>query len=170
MTQPRTLSLDPGIHWDDLTPGTRFTTRKRSLTEADLAAFVNLSWLTEELFANTDPADRAAMGIAGRVVPGALVYAFAEGLVAPSFAAAGMAFLGMTLDVQGPSLVGDTLHVVCEVIEQRANTKPDRGLVRTRNAVVNQHGSTVLVYTPLRLMRRRGAGAPAVRGPGVSPR
>ena len=72
---------------------------------------------------------------------------------------AGLAFLGMTMDVKGPTLVGDTLHVEAEVIEQRATSKPGRGLVRTRNAVVNQRGETVLVYEPLRLMRTRGAAA-----------
>jgi len=155
MSPSRVLSLDPGIFWEDLAVGTRFTTKKRTVTEADLVAFVNLTWLTEELFANADPVDRAAMGIAGRMVPGGLVYTFAEGLVAPSFASSGLAFLGMTLDVQGPTLVGDTLQVECEVTERRASAKPDRGLVRTRNVVRNQHGKDVLVYAPLRLMRLR---------------
>ena len=149
------IALD--IHWDELPVGTRFRTRKRTVTETDLVGFVNLTWLTEELFGNADPSDRAAMGIVGRVVPGGLVYTFAEGLVAPSFQAAGLAFLHTEIDMQGPTLVGDTLCVDCEVIEQRATSKPDRGLVRTRNTVLNQRGTAVLVYTPLRLMRRRGA-------------
>src|SRR6218665_659102 len=119
------IALD--IHWDELPVGTRFRTRKRSVTERDLVSFVNLTWLTEELFGNADPADRAAMGIAGRVVPGGLVYTYAEGLVAPSFQPAGLAFLHAEIDMQGPPFIGDTLHVDCEVIEQRATSKPDRG-------------------------------------------
>ncbi len=153
---PRRLSLESGIHWDDLPVGTVFHSRKRSLTEADLVAYCNLTWLTEELFTNTDPDDRATMAISGRLVPGGMVYTFAEGLVAPSFQSAGMAFLDAQLDMRGPSVVGDTLHVECEVIESRLTAKPGRGLVRSRNAVVNQRGETVLVYTPLRLMRVRG--------------
>lgn len=149
------LSLELGIFWEDLSVGTRFRTRKRTVTEADLVAFANLTWLTEELFSNADPADRAKMAIAGRVVPGGLVYTFAEGLVAPSFQAAGLAFLNAELDMKGPTLVGDTLRVECEVIEARATSRADRGLVRTRNVVINQRGETVLVYTPLRMMRRR---------------
>ncbi|MNZ64281.1 Bifunctional protein PaaZ [compost metagenome] len=157
MTDNKVLSLEVGIYWDDLPLGARFHTKKRTVTETDLVNFVNLTWLTEELFTNADPADRASMGIQGRVVPGGLVYTFAEGLVAPSFQASGMAFLNADLNMQGPTFVGDTLHVECEVIESRATSKPDRGLVRTRNAVVNQRGETVLVYTPLRMMRRREA-------------
>lgn len=155
------LPIAVDIFWDELPVGTRFRTRKRTVTETDLVSFVNLTWLTEELFGNAHPGDRAAMGIAARVVPGGLVYTFAEGLVAPSFQAAGMAFLHAEIDMQAPTLVGDTLCVDCEVVEQRASSKPDRGLVRTRNTVLNQHGKPVLVYTPLRLMRRRGAAAPA---------
>jgi len=153
--EPKTLDFDAcAPWWDELPVGTRFATRRRTVTETDLVNFVNLSWLTEELFANAG--DRSHLPIQARVVPGALVYTFAEGLSAPSFQAAGMAFLGMTLDIKGPTVVGDTLRVECEVIECRETSKPDRGLVRTRNRIVNQRGETVMVYEPLRLMRRRG--------------
>jgi len=157
MNTAKTLSLEVDIFWDELSIGTRFASGKRSVTETDLVNFVNLTWLTEELFSNTDPQDRARMAITGRVVPGGLVYAFAEGLVSASFQAAGLAFLGAELEMRGPTLVGDTLRVECEVIESRLTSRGDRGLVRTRNAVINQHGVTVLVYTPLRMMRRRAA-------------
>ena len=46
------------------------------------------------------------------------------------------------------------VHAECEVIECRA-TSGNRGLVRTRNDIVNQHGETVITYTPLRLMAGR---------------
>ncbi|TDF80755.1 MaoC family dehydratase N-terminal domain-containing protein [Pseudomonas sp. H9] len=157
MNAPTMLCIEPDIFWDDLLLGTRFCTARRTVTETDLVNFANLTWLTEELFSNAEPSDRARMAISARVVPGGLVYTFAEGLVAPSFRAAGLAFLGAELQMHGPTLVGDTLQVECEVIESRPTSKADRGLVRTRNAVVNQRGESVLVYTPLRLMRRRPA-------------
>ena len=46
------------------------------------------------------------------------------------------------------------VHVQCEVTEVRPTSK-GRGLVRTRNEVVNQRGETVLVHTPLRIMASR---------------
>lgn len=153
--EPGQVSLEVAIYCDDLPVGTRFHSKKRTVTETDLVNFANLTWLTEELFTNAEPADRARMGISGRVVPGGLVYTFAEGLVAPSFQASGMAFLNAELNMQGPTFVGDTLQVRCEVIEQCISSRPDRGLVRTRNEVVNQRGETVMVYTPLRMMRVR---------------
>jgi len=139
-----------GFTFADLKVGYRFRTHRRTIAESDLTAFVNLTWLTEELFAVEDDANRA---IKGRAVPGALVYAFAEGLLLPTMQDTGLAFLGATLDVKAPTRVGDTLHVECEVIEARLTSKGDRGLVRTANRVVNQRGETVLEYNPLRMLK-----------------
>jgi acyl dehydratase len=141
-----------GFAYEDLKVGFRFRTHRRTIAEADVANFVNLTWLTEELFAVADDSQRA---IKGRAVPGALVYSFAEGLLLPSMQDTGLAFLNATLDVKGPTVVGDTIHVECEVTEARLTSKGDRGLVRFANKVVNQRGETVLEYNPLRMLKRR---------------
>jgi acyl dehydratase len=144
-----------GFAFEDLRVGFRFRTHRRTIAEADAAAFINLTWLTEELFAVAeDEASGAGRAIKGRPVPGALVYSFAEGLLLPTMQDTGLAFLQCTLDVKGPTVVGDTLHVECEVIEHRLASKGDRGLVRFANKVVNQRGETVLEYNPLRLLKR----------------
>jgi acyl dehydratase len=137
-----------GFTFDELAVGFRFRTHRRTIQEADLAAFVNLTWLTEELFAVAE-AGRA------RLVPGALVYSFAEGLLLPTMQDTGLAFLNATIDVKGPTVVGDTIHVECEVLEHRAASKGERGLVRFANRVVNQRGETVLEYSPLRLLKKK---------------
>jgi len=139
--------------WDDLSVGDRFRTVGRTLTETDLVNFVNFSWLTEELFTNTE--ERKGMAIEGRVVPAALIYACAEGLLLPLIQGTGLAFLNATLDVRGPTFVGDTIHVECKVSEVRETSKGSRGLVRTENQVINQKGETVLAYNPLRMMKGR---------------
>ena len=141
-----------GFGYDELKAGFRFRTHRRTLTESDLSSFINLTWLTEELFAVADDSGRA---IKGRPVPGALVYAFAEGLLLPAMQHTGLAFLNATLDVKGPTVVGDTIHVEVEITELRLTSKGDRGLVRSANRVLNQRGETVLAYNPLRMLRRR---------------
>src|SRR3954467_895196 len=141
-----------GFCFEDLRLGFRFRTHRRTISEADLAQFVNVTWLTEELFTVADDAGRA---IKGRAVPAALVYAFAEGLLLPTMQDTGLAFLNATLDVKAPTLIGDTLHVEAEVIEHRLTSKADRGLVRFANKVINQSGRAVLEYNPLRLLRRK---------------
>ncbi len=148
----RPLSL--GHYWDDLHLGDRFITTRRTITETDLVNFCNLTWFNEELFSAADAADERA--IAGRVVPGALVFTYSEGLVVPSIQITGLAFLETDLQIKGPSRVGDTLQVEVEVTELRATSKPGRGLIRTRNRTRNQHGDIVLEYSPLRLLARRG--------------
>jgi acyl dehydratase len=141
-----------GYCYEDLKVGFRFRTHRRTIAESDLANFINLTWLTEELFAVEDDANRA---IKGRPVPGALVYSFAEGLLLPTMQDTGLAFLSATVDVKGPTLVGDTIHVESEVTEARLTSKGDRGLVRFANKVVNQKGEAVLEYNPLRMLKRK---------------
>src|SRR5262245_13402584 len=137
-----------GFTFDQLEVGTRFRTHRRTILEADVAAFVSLSWLTEELFAVVEAGKK-------RLVPGALVYSFAEGLLLPAMQDTGLAFLNATLDVKGPTVVGDTIHVECEVIEHRPASKGERGLVRFLNRVRNQNDEVVLEYNPLRLLKKR---------------
>ena len=137
-----------GFTFDDLEVGTQFRTHRRTILEADLAAFINLAWLSEELFAVEEAGKK-------RLVPGALVYSFAEGLLLPTMQDTGLAFLNATLDVKAPTVVGDTIHVECEVTEQRPASKGERGLVRFKNKVVNQRGEVVLEYNPLRLLKKK---------------
>jgi acyl dehydratase len=141
-----------GYCYEDLKVGMRFRTHRRTIAQSDLANFVNLTWITEELFAVADDSSRA---IKGRPVPGALVYSFAEGLLLPSMQDTGLAFLNAMLDVKGPTVVGDTIHVEVEVTECRLTSKGDRGLVRFANKVVNQRGETVIEYNPLRMLKRK---------------
>lgn len=148
--------LGMGLHLEDLPIGRRFRTVGRTLTEADLVAFINATGMTEVLFTDQEYL-RSHSAIQGRVVPGAMVYCFAEGLLMQcSMQHTGMAFLGMDLDVRGPTLVGDTISVTCEVVEsRRSKSRPDCGLVRTRNEVYKQDGHVVLLYTPLRMIKAK---------------
>lgn len=151
MTQPIPI-IGRGYGYEDLKVGIRFRTHRRTIAEADVASFINLTWLTEELFAVADDSARA---IKGRPVPGAMVYAFAEGLLLPTMQDTGLAFLNCTLDVKGPTVVGDTIYVESEVTEARLTSKGDRGLVRFANKVVKQDGAVVLEYNPLRMLKRK---------------
>jgi acyl dehydratase len=144
-----------GLCFEELQPGTTWHTAGRTIFESDLAAYVNLTWFTEELFTNAH--DRSGLAIPGRPVPAMMVMAFAEGLVLPSMDRTGLAFLHVEMDVKAPTQLGDTLRVHCEVIEARLTSGAERGLVRTRNTVSQQSGQVVLVYQPLRLVRRRPA-------------
>lgn len=148
--------LGEGFYWNDLKLGDSFRTFGRTITETDIVNFVNSAGMLESLF--VDAEFRAAhSAIPGRPAPAALVLSLAEGLVLNATGqGTGLAFLHMEMNVEGPVLQGDTIHVEIEVTELRPAKKAGRGLVRTRNRVVNQRGETVITYTPLRLMAGRG--------------
>jgi len=144
--------LGLGIYFEDLPVGRKFRTIGRTLTEADLVNFISVTGLTEVLFSNIEFLKNES-DIKQRVVPGAMVYSFSEGLLThATMQHTGFAFLNMELNVHAPTFVNDTIHVECEVVEnRRSNSRPNRGLVRTMNRVVKQDGTLVLTYNPLRL-------------------
>ncbi|HEY8290498.1 MAG TPA: MaoC/PaaZ C-terminal domain-containing protein [Acetobacteraceae bacterium] len=151
--------LGLGLYFEDLPEGRKFRTIGRTLTEADLVNFIGVTGLTEVLFSNVEFLKQES-DIKQRVVPAAMVYSFAEGLlVHATMQHTGFAFLNMELNVAGPTFAGDTIHVECEVTEsRRSKSRPNRGLVRTSNRVVKQDGSVALTYTPLRMVKARGEG------------
>ena len=151
--------LGLGLYFEDLPQGRKFRTIGRTLTEADLVNFIGVTGMTEVLFSNVEFL-RNESDIKQRVVPAAMVYAFAEGLlVHATMQHTGFAFLNMELNVVGPTFAGDTIHVECEVTaRRRSNSRPNRGLVRTRNSVVKQDGKVTLTYTPLRMVKARSEG------------
>jgi acyl dehydratase len=149
-----------GLCFEELPLGRKFRTIGRTLTEADLVAFFGVTGMTEVLFTDLEFLKNES-DIKARVVPAAMVYAFAEGLlVQAAMQHTGFAFLHMELDVKAPTFAGDTIHVACEVVEsRRSRSRPNRGLVRTFNRVTKQDGSVVLTYNPLRLVKVRDPGA-----------
>lgn len=147
--------LATGKTWEDMTAGSVFRTASRTVTETDLVSFIHVGGFNEPLF--YDASHAGDTGYAGRLIPGALVYVIAEGLILQTnvLHGTGMAFMHMEYSVKAPTYVGDTLHVVVETTESRPSSKPGRGVVTTRCSVVNQRGEEVAVFTPVRLIRGR---------------
>ncbi len=59
MTEHQRIGADP--YWDDLAVGMGFRTAGRTIPEAYLVALINLSWLTEEPFANAHDREEMAL-------------------------------------------------------------------------------------------------------------
>ncbi len=147
--------LGMGFYWQDMAVGQSYRTFGRTITETDIVNFISCTGMLELLFTN-EVYRQTESAIKGRLSPGALVFSMAEGLtIAGTIQGTGMAFLGMQLDIKGPTFAGDTIHVEIEVIEQRAASQGNRGLVRTKNTVVNQRGDIAMIYSPLRMMKGR---------------
>lgn len=144
--------------WEDYAADWTLKTGRRTVTEFDILSFVTLIGMNEALFmdaeyiANDTPFGR-------RIAPGALVFSYAEGLVIQTghLHTAAIAFLGAEMKMQAPVYLGDTIDVTVTLAERRETSKPDRGLVTTRNTVRNQSGDAVLEYLATRMLRRRPA-------------
>jgi acyl dehydratase len=144
--------------WEDYAADWTLKTGRRTVTEFDILSFVTLIGMNEALFmdaeyiANDTPFRR-------RIAPGALVFSYAEGLVIQTghLHTAAIAFLGAEMKMQAPVYLGDTIDVTVTLAERRETSKPDRGLVTTRNTVRNQTGDAVLEYLATRMLRRRPA-------------
>ena len=147
-----------GCYFEDLPVGRQFKTIGRTVTETDITNFINCTGMVEVLFTDLEFLARER-DTKQRLVPAALVYAFAEGLLVQStMQHTGLAFLHMELNVENPVFAGDTIHAECEVIEaRRRRSRSDRGLVRTRVRVVKQDTTIALTYTPLRMVKCRKA-------------
>jgi acyl dehydratase len=146
-----------GIPFEGWTVGRRLKTVGRTITDADITNFVCVTGMLEVLFTNLDYLEKESL-IKGRLAPGALVYSFAEGLLMQSVMQhTGLAFLGMEMKVEGPSFAGDTIHVRVEVTEARPTSKPGRGIVTTRNEVVNQKGEVAMTYKVTRMVKAKAA-------------
>lgn len=151
--------LGHGFYFEEMPIGFKFHTKGRTITETDLVSYINLTWFTEELFVNVHNA--AERSLQGRVIPAGLLFCFSEGLIHPSMEVTGQAFLGVAIDVKKPTYVGDSIHVECEVVEARVESKGRRGIITTENRIVNQHGETVIVSRPKRLVKLRNPIASA---------
>jgi acyl dehydratase len=152
-------TLGLGLHFEDVPVGRTFKSIGRTVTEPDIVNFINCTGMTEVLFTNLEFLKHES-DAKGRLAPGALVFCLAEGLlVQATMQHTGYAFLDMQFEIKGPVFAGDTIHVECEVVEaRRSKSRPNRGLVRTRNIVRKQDGAAALEYTPLRMLKARTAG------------
>ena len=86
--------LGHGFYFQDWHEGFEFQTLTRTVTETDVMNFVGVSGMTEELFTSRWYLQEHT-DYQGQLVPGALVFALAEGLVIPAtISRTGIAFLG----------------------------------------------------------------------------
>jgi acyl dehydratase len=154
------------VFFDDLVPGTRYTTSGRTVTESDVVAFAGLSGDYNRLHVDAEFAAGTPYG--ERVAHGLLVLSIASGLSTrlPVSEALQPNILGL-LDLQcrwpKPTRFGDTIHVVLTIDETTPTSRPGRGVLTMTREVVNQREETVMVSTWKLLIRSRSAVS-AVQG------
>jgi 3-hydroxybutyryl-CoA dehydratase len=153
----QTLGL--GFTWEQLSPGQRFRTLNRTITETDLVMFTGVTGMLEVIFTDhTFGGEKGA--IAGRFVPAALTYSLIEGLLCQSMIqGTGLAMLELKKEVLAPVRVGDTIHGEIEVTSVRPTSTGNRGIVVSRVDVKNQQGEIVISYEATRMLAGRDQSA-----------
>lgn len=141
------------LDFDSLSEGQRFTTRGRTITEADVVSF---GTLTGDLHPQHSDAVWAAESHFGeRIAHGMLVISYAVGLVPlePGRVIA-LRRLGDVVFKQ-PARFGDTIHVEGRVT-QLDTVSEEMGIVGCLWKIVNQSGKTV-ARANVDVLWRRGA-------------
>lgn len=151
----QTLGL--GFTWEQLSPGQRFRTLNRTITETDLVMFTGVTGMLEVIFTDhTFGAEKGA--IHGRFVPAALTYSLIEGLLCQSMIqGTGLAMLELKKQVLAPVRVGDTVYAEVEVTSVRPTSKGNRGIVVSKIDVKNQTGEIVIAYEATRMLAGRAS-------------
>ena len=147
-----------GLTYEEHVVGAVYRTLGRTVSEADICAFVNLCGFNESLFMDMEYVARESV-FKGRPAPGAMTFALSEGLIMQTglIHGTGMSYLGGEVRIVSPVLEGDTLHVSVTITDKRETKKPDRGIVTYRHEVTNQRGEVVLEATVKRMIKRRSA-------------
>jgi acyl dehydratase len=149
------------IHFDDFAPGQVYLLGRRTLTHDEIVAFAR-EWDPQPFHLDEQAAAASIYG--GLIASGwhtvcVFMRLFADGLLNRS-AAMGSPGVDEVRWLR-PVRPGDALEARIEVLEVRpSRSKPDRGIVRLRSAVINQHQEEVLNSIANVMFRRRSADRP----------
>lgn len=142
-----------GFYWQDLEPGFRQRTLRRTVTETDLVNFIGVTGMLEAIFID---AHYEAGAIGGRPVPAALTYCLIEGFILQSMIqGTGLALLDVGQIVRAPVRVGDTIWACVEITDIRPTSRNGRAVVSSVVDVFNQRDEQVMQYTVKRLLAGR---------------
>jgi acyl dehydratase len=146
--------------FDALAVGERFSTRGRTVTEADVVGFAAMTGDSHPQ--HTDAVWAAGSPFGVRIAHGMLVVSYTLGLLAfdPERVVALRRIRQATF--KRPVMIGDTIRADCR-IDSLTPVDAATGLVGIQADVVNQHGR-VAVRLGLDAVWRRGDDAPAPRG------
>lgn len=148
--------IGQGLTFEDHKIGASYETLGRTVSEADICAFVNLCGFNEPLFMDMEYVAKESV-FSGRVTPGAFTFCISEGLIMQTglIHGTGMSYLGSEIRIVAPVLAGDTLRVTVTITDKRETSKPDRGIVTYKHEIKNQRGELVLEATVRRMIKRQ---------------
>ena len=148
-------------HFDDLTPGARFESLGKTLSEAEILDFA-FQYDPQPFHIDVEYAEAGPYG--GLIASGVQTIAVALRMMVQARVFAPEIVMGSPgveeLRWLQPVRPGDTIRSTGEILETRVSrSKPERGLVRYRLDVLNQRDEVVMTMTSTTFVRRRPAAA-----------
>jgi acyl dehydratase len=145
--------MNRSLYYEDFHIGQKFVTKARTVTEADIVNFSNLSWDHNRLHTDAEYASGTQFG--KPIAHGLLGLVIHTGLSSPLVEDTLLAFLSLEWQFKSPIFVNDTIHVEQVVSEMRETSKKDRGILAFEKQVVNQRGDVVQTGKTVILLARR---------------
>lgn len=143
-----------GKNFDEFGLGEEFETASRTITEADVVQFAQLSGdfnplHTDEEFMKNGP-------FKGRIAHGMLLASVATGQANQLgiFEGTSLAVLGITLKFTNAVRFGDTVRTVLTCKEKKESSKPDKGTATFDVRMLNQRNETVMESQWVVLLKR----------------
>jgi len=134
-----------GLFFEEFSVGQIFYSSARTITESDIVQFAGLSGDYNQIHTDAEFSKTTPFG--QRVAHGLLVTSIASGLIAISGFIEGtvLAFREIkNWKFTKPTFIGDTIHVITEVVETKPLPRLGGGSVVIKLAVKNQNNETVM--------------------------
>lgn len=147
------------LWYEDLSPGQRYISSGRTVTETDLISFSMLSGDWNPVHVDEEFCSGTAFGT--RVVHGVLGIAIITGLMdrAGWFSTSAIAMLGIdNWRFHAPITVGQTLHAEMLIGETRRTSEGSRGIVQREFSLVSHTGDVLQSGSIPMLIACRDAG------------
>ena len=133
-----------GLYWEEWEIGAEFISSARTIAETDIINFAGISGDYNPLHMDEEFCRKTQFGT--RIAHGPLIYSIATGLIFQLhlYDDTLIAFLGFdSLRFTKPVKIGDTIRARVEVLEKKATSKPDRGVMKRLLQVSNQNDEIV---------------------------
>ncbi len=154
-----TTSAPRGRYFEDFEVGQEFVTPARTITSTDIVNFACLTGDFNEVHTNFEYCKASPFG--EPIAHGPLVYGVMAGLQYASGMNDGTLIALLQIDgwrMLGPVKHGDTIRMRARVLEKKATSKPDRGILVFQRECIKQDGTVVQEMKATQMFRRRPAG------------
>src|SRR5262245_23163667 len=140
--------------------GTKITTQRRTITDGDFSAMVNLSWESAPIHTDDEYAKGTIFG--RRILGGPCTIPFVAGLSGHAWHGlwekSGMrilALVGMNnVAFKAPLFANDTIWVELEIVGKRPTSKPKRSIVTVKDTLLKQGGEIIIQMERLILVEQ----------------